>query len=217
MAPRSLAAMSDETTDVATTGDDIPRHRYDARLADEIETRWQAEWRAAGTYHAPNPSGLLSDDPGGVAERPKLFIMDMFPYPSGSGLHVGHPLGYIATDVYARFKRMSGFNVLHTMGFDAFGLPAEEHARQTGEHPRVNTEHNIATMTASSIGSASVTTRTTQRRHRRRVLPVDPVDLPPAVRPGSTRTGSRPDPSPSFVAEFDSGERHRRSRLGHGH
>ena len=89
----------------------------------------------------------MSDDPLGVAGREKLFIMDMFPYPSGSGLHVGHPLGYIATDVYARFKRMTGFNVLHTMGFDAFGLPAEEHARQTGEHPRINTENNIANMT----------------------------------------------------------------------
>jgi len=127
--------------------DDMPQFRYDAETADELETRWQARWLADGTHHAPNPSGLLSDDPLGVAGREKLFIMDMFPYPSGSGLHVGHPLGYIATDVYARFKRMTGFNVLHTMGFDAFGLPAEEHARQTGEHPRINTENNIANMT----------------------------------------------------------------------
>jgi len=125
---------------------DAPRHRYNAALADTIETRWQERWLADGTYHSPNPSGLLSDDPAGVADRPKLFVMDMFPYPSGSGLHVGHPLGYISTDVYSRFKRMDGFNVLHPMGFDAFGLPAEEHARQTGEHPRVNTEHNIANM-----------------------------------------------------------------------
>ena len=77
--------------------------------------------------------------------------MDMFPYPSGAGLHVGHPLGYISTDVYARFKRMTGFNVLHTMGFDAFGLPAEEHARQTGVHPRENTEANIANMTRQLV------------------------------------------------------------------
>jgi leucyl-tRNA synthetase len=128
-------------------GDDVPRHRYNAGLADEIETRWQAKWRADGTYHAPNPVGLLSEDPLGLVDHPKLFVMDMFPYPSGTGLHVGHPLGFIATDVYARFKRMTGYNVLHTMGFDAFGLPAEEHARQTGEHPRVNTENNIANMT----------------------------------------------------------------------
>ncbi len=131
--------------------DDRPQYRYDATLADHIETTWQQRWAEAGTYHTPNPAGALTqgptDGPADLAHRPKLFIMDMFPYPSGSGLHVGHPLGYIATDVYARFKRMTGFNVLHTMGFDAFGLPAEEHARQTGEHPRVNTENNIATMT----------------------------------------------------------------------
>ena len=126
--------------------DDMPQHRYDAETADELETRWQAQWLADGTHHAPNPAGHLADDPLGVADRPKLFIMDMFPYPSGSGLHVGHPLGYIATDVYARFKRMSGFNVLHTMGFDAFGLPAEEHARQTGSireaTPRTTSQHD---------------------------------------------------------------------------
>ena len=128
----------------------MPQHRYDAALADEIETAWQGRWKDAGTYHTPNPAGSLTDGPkdgpADLAERPKLFIMDMFPYPSGTGLHVGHPLGYISTDVYARFKRMTGFNVLHTMGYDAFGLPAEEHARATGEHPRTNTEANIANM-----------------------------------------------------------------------
>jgi len=139
--------VSQETLSTEHPADDQPRHRYDATLADEIETRWQASWRSNGTYHAPNPSGLLADESSTFAEEPKLFIMDMFPYPSGTGLHVGHPLGFIATDVYARFKRMTGFNVLHTMGFDAFGLPAEEHARQTGEHPRANTENNIANMT----------------------------------------------------------------------
>ena len=125
-------------------------HRYNAELADTIETRWQDHWKVNGTYHTPNPAGSLtegpSDGPDDLAQRPKLFIMDMFPYPSGSGLHVGHPLGYISTDVYARFKRMTGHNVLHTMGYDAFGLPAEEHARQTGVHPRENTEANIDNM-----------------------------------------------------------------------
>ena len=128
------------------TDADTPTHRYDAALAARIEARWQALWIEHGVHETPNPTGRLSDPSDLRAQRPKLFIMDMFPYPSGSGLHVGHPLGYIATDVYARFKRMTGFNVLHTMGFDAFGLPAEEHARQTGQHPRENTEANIANM-----------------------------------------------------------------------
>ncbi|MCY4664883.1 MAG: class I tRNA ligase family protein, partial [Acidimicrobiaceae bacterium] len=123
---------------------DTPPHRYDAALAAEIETRWQARWDASGVYQTSNPGAEPSSGRG--TTDPKLFVMDMFPYPSGSGLHVGHPLGYIATDVYVRFKRMSGFNVLYTMGFDAFGLPAEEHARQTGQHPRVNTEANIDNM-----------------------------------------------------------------------
>ena len=129
---------------------DAPVQRYDAALADTIETAWQARWKADGTYHTPNPAGSLTEGPlngpADLASRPKLFIMVMFPYPSGTGLHVGHPLGYISTDLYARFKRMTGFNVLHTMGYDAFGLPAEEHARATGEHPRANTEANIANM-----------------------------------------------------------------------
>ncbi len=128
----------------AAPGADTPPHRYNAALAAEIEARWQAHWDDSGIYETPNPSGGLSSGRGPAG--PKLFIMDMFPYPSGSGLHVGHPLGYIATDVYVRFKRMCGFNVLYTMGFDAFGLPAEEHARQTGQHPRINTEANIANM-----------------------------------------------------------------------
>ncbi len=123
---------------------ELPPFRYNAQMANEIELRWQERWRREGTYHTPNPSGPLAGS--NDAKTSKLFIMDMFPYPSGSGLHVGHPLGYIGTDVYARFKRMCGYVVLHPMGYDAFGLPAEEHARQTGEHPRINTEQNIANM-----------------------------------------------------------------------
>ena len=92
-------------TDTTSSPSETPQHRYDAKLADSIETTWQARWKQAGTYHTPNPAGSLtegpSDGPTDLAERPKLFIMDMFPYPSGSGLHVGHPLGYISTDVYA--------------------------------------------------------------------------------------------------------------------
>ena len=100
---------------------------------------------ALGTFEAPNPAGPLAE-PDKVAGREKLFVLDMFPYPSGAGLHVGHPLGYIATDVFARYKRMSGFNVLHALGYDSFGLPAEQHAIVTGIHPRINTESNIANM-----------------------------------------------------------------------
>ncbi|MGZ6886532.1 MAG: leucine--tRNA ligase [Acidimicrobiia bacterium] len=126
--------------------DDIPQHRYDARLANAIEGHWQDRWDAELTFWAPNPSGLLSEGAERMVDREPLFVLDMFPYPSGKGLHVGHPLGYIGTDVFARFGRMTGKNVLHAMGMDAFGLPAEQYAVETGQHPRVTTEANIATM-----------------------------------------------------------------------
>ncbi|MFE4500780.1 leucine--tRNA ligase [Rhodococcus sp. NPDC056743] len=124
--------------------DATPQHRYTAELAGQIEQRWQDRWSEEGTFNAPNPVGPLSSPDGVPAD--KLFVQDMFPYPSGSGLHVGHPLGYIATDVFARFHRMHGHNVLHTLGYDAFGLPAEQYAVQTGTHPRTTTEANIANM-----------------------------------------------------------------------
>jgi len=124
--------------------DTIPRHRYTADLAGRIEVAWQDRWAREGTFQTPNPSGPLSDGFERVADRPKLYVLDMFPYPSGAGLHVGHPLGYIGTDVYARYMRMAGRNVMHTLGYDAFGLPAEQYAVQTGTHPRVTTEANIA-------------------------------------------------------------------------
>ncbi|MFD0854487.1 class I tRNA ligase family protein, partial [Actinomadura adrarensis] len=114
-----------------------PAFRYDARMANDIEPRWQDRWEREGTFHCPNPSGPLSDGFERVVKegRGPFFIMDMFPYPSGAGLHVGHPLGYIATDVLARYKRMTGHHVLHTFGYDAFGLPAEQYAIDTGRHP----------------------------------------------------------------------------------
>jgi leucyl-tRNA synthetase len=139
--------MSETNPASAAESAEVAPHRYTAALAAEIEARWQDFWDADGTYEAPNPSGDLAGD-SEVAARPKKFIMDMFPYPSGAGLHVGHPLGYIATDVYARHQRMTGHNVLHTLGFDAFGLPAEQFAVQTGTHPRVSTEANMANMKA---------------------------------------------------------------------
>ena len=103
---------------------------YDFR---KIEKKWQAFWSEHQTFKA------VED-----ASRPKYYVLDMFPYPSGAGLHVGHPLGYIASDIYSRYKRLCGFNVLHPMGYDAFGLPAEQYAIQTGQHPAVTTEKNIA-------------------------------------------------------------------------
>ena len=128
--------------DTRATESDAPEHRYNAGLAGRIERRWQRTWNERGTFHAPNPVGPLA----GATPADKLFVQDMFPYPSGAGLHVGHPLGYIATDVFARYHRMHGRNVLHALGYDAFGLPAEQYAVQTGAHPRQTTESNIATM-----------------------------------------------------------------------
>jgi leucyl-tRNA synthetase len=99
----------------------------------EIEKKWQQYWKDHKTFQALDST-----------EKPKYYVLDMFPYPSGAGLHVGHPLGYIASDIYARFKRLKGFNVLHPMGYDAYGLPAEQYAIQTGQHPAITTEKNIA-------------------------------------------------------------------------
>ena len=137
--------MTDSAMPSSAGATNFPPFRYSARLAADIESRWQDTWDAEGTYNAPNPAGPLKDVER-LAGKPKAFILDMFPYPSGAGLHVGHPLGYIGTDVYARFKRMKGFNVLHALGYDSFGLPAEQHAITTGIHPRINTESNIANM-----------------------------------------------------------------------
>ena len=114
--------------------------RYGATLANELEERWQRTWDEAGAYRTLNPG-----DPGFDGGRPKFYCLDMFPYPSGAGLHVGHPLGYIATDIICRARRMQGYNVLHPMGWDAFGLPAEQYAVQTGVHPAVTTRKAIDT------------------------------------------------------------------------
>src|ERR1700730_3942463 len=122
---------------------DAPRYRYTADLAGRIERTWQETWNRMGTFNVPNPVGSLAPTDGSAVPDDKMFVQDMFPYPSGEGLHVGHPLGYIATDVYARYFRMTGRNVLHALGFDAFGLPAEQYAIQTGTHPRTRTEANI--------------------------------------------------------------------------
>jgi leucyl-tRNA synthetase len=98
----------------------------------EIEKKWQKFWEDNKTYQ-------VAED----TDRPKYYVLDMFPYPSGAGLHVGHPLGYIASDIYSRYKRLKGFNVLHPMGYDAYGLPAEQYAIQTGQDPAITTDQNI--------------------------------------------------------------------------
>jgi len=106
---------------------------------DQIEPKWQTIWDERGDFSAPNPG-----DPSFDASKPKYYVLDMFPYPSGAGLHVGHPEGYTATDIMARYKRLCGFNVLHPMGWDAFGLPAEQYAIKTGQHPAITTRDNVA-------------------------------------------------------------------------
>jgi leucyl-tRNA synthetase len=98
----------------------------------EIEAKWRQFWAENQTFKAEDNS-----------EKPKYYVLDMFPYPSGAGLHVGHPLGYIASDIFARYKRLQGFNVLHPMGYDSFGLPAEQYAIQTGQHPDKTTKENL--------------------------------------------------------------------------
>ncbi|HEX6238956.1 MAG TPA: leucine--tRNA ligase [Acidimicrobiales bacterium] len=185
-----------------------PRVRYNAELAEAIETSWQDRWEREGTFFTPNPVGELSTGFEAVADRPKLYVLDMFPYPSGAGLHVGHPLGYIGTDVYARYKRMTGHNVMHTMGYDAFGLPAEQYAIQTGRHPRVTTEDNIVTM---------------RRQLRRLGLGHDPRRSVATIDPGYYRwtqwiflqifnswydtEADRARPIDDLIAELDAGRR----------
>ncbi|PWD49456.1 leucine--tRNA ligase [Serinibacter arcticus] len=138
-----VAHAADTTGQTAAT--DVPPFRYTPALANDIELAWQERWQAEGAYVTPNP-GDDDETAGSAVPGESFFVMDMFPYPSGKGLHVGHPLGYIATDVTGRFERMRGKNVLHALGYDAFGLPAEQYAVQTGQHPAITTEQNIAVM-----------------------------------------------------------------------
>jgi len=139
----------DEDTEngfTAVAAADLPPFRYNAELARQIELKWQRRWGQDGTFQSPNPAGPLSGGFETMRGRPKFYVLDMFPYPSGAGLHVGHPLGYIGSDVFGRFLRMSGHHVLHTFGYDAFGLPAEQYAINTGQHPSVATNLNVANM-----------------------------------------------------------------------
>jgi len=128
----------DARSNLPAPAGDGPAHRYDATLANDIETKWQDWWAEHDTFRQPNPG-----EPGFDASKPRFYILDMFPYPSGAGLHVGHPEGYTASDIVSRYKRMNGYNVLHPMGYDAFGLPAEQYAVQTGIHPEETTRSSI--------------------------------------------------------------------------
>ena len=191
--------------------------RYTAALAEQIELRWQDTWDRLGTFHTANPTGRLTDGAARHADRVarSFFVMDMFPYPSGAGLHVGHPLGYIATDVVGRYRRMCGDNVLHALGYDAFGLPAEQYAVQTGQHPRTTTEANIEIMRRQlrRLGLA--------HDPRRSFATIDPQYVrwtqwiflqifeswydPQATRPGGGTGRARP--VSELVAEYESGTR----------
>jgi leucyl-tRNA synthetase len=139
--------MSTETTSSERSqpesGEAAPPFRYSAAVAAEIEERWRGFWEDEHVFETPNPAGSLADPDKMAQAGKRLYVLDMFPYPSDYGLHVGHPLGFIGTDVYTRFQRMAGRNVLYTMGFDAFGLPAEQFAVQTGQHPAVTTAANV--------------------------------------------------------------------------
>ncbi len=186
--------------------------RYDASAANAIESKWQQRWEQRRSFVTPNPG-----EPGfeKFQGRAKQYILDMFPYPSGVGLHVGHPLGYIATDIYARYLRAKGFHVLHAMGYDAFGLPAEQFAVEHGVHPRITTERNVATMRAQlkRLGLAHDPTRsvsTTDVAFYRWTQWIflqiynswyDPMATNPAGTSGKAR------PIDDLIAEFASGKR----------
>ena len=175
--------MNDETTPPAATTD-TPPHRYSAALARTSRPAGRTGGTRTGTFETPNPAGPLADPDVTAARGEKLFVLDMFPYPSGVGLHVGHPLGFIGTDVFARYKRMTGHNVLHTMGFDAFGLPAEQYAVETGtapgDHHRRRTSPTYRRQ-LRRLGLAHDPRRSISTTDPA-VLPLDAVDLHPDLQ-----------------------------------
>ena len=202
----------------ATTDPDAPPHRYTAALAGRIESTWQENWAKLGTFNVPNPVGSLAPADGTPVPADKLFVQDMFPYPSGEGLHVGHPLGYIATDVYARYFRMTGHNVLHALGFDSFGLPAEQYAVQTGTHPRTRTEANVVNF-RRQLGRLGL------GHDSRRSFSTTDVEFYKWTQwiflqiynAWFDTAANKARPIAELIAEFDSGARPSRGRTGLGH
>lgn len=142
ISPCAVTTSATVKTTTAVENEFSKGYQYNAETACSIEKKWQARWLEQGTFSTPNP-GQDGYEFFEKRSSSKRYILDMFPYPSGEGLHVGHPIGYIATDIYARYLRAKGYHVLHTMGFDAFGLPAEQYAVEHGVHPRITTERNI--------------------------------------------------------------------------
>jgi leucyl-tRNA synthetase len=140
----------------------------------DFEPKWQARWEAEKTFRTPGPGDADFD-----ASKPKYYVLDMFPYPSGAGLHVGHPEGYTATDIIGRFKRMTGHNVLHPMGYDSFGLPAEQYAIKTGDHH--GGEHRELPA-AAQIPRFRLRLGPRNRHHRPGIRALDAVDFPPDLR-----------------------------------
>ena len=195
--PESAQPMTD--TDPTTTGraatsrrDAVPLHRRAGRR-DRGPLAGPVGGARAPSRHPTRPARWATRrrSPGGR----RSYVLDMFPYPSGIGLHVGHPLGYIATDVYGRFKRMTGHNVLHALGYDAFGLPAEQYAVQTGQHPRITTEANIVDDAPPAAPAGAGARPAAQRRHHRPgLLPLDPVDLPAGLQHLVRRRGGQGPP-----------------------